>query len=170
MPVWMDVFVVVATVAIVLQMAILVALYFEFRDISRQMSRIVGDLQRRIDPILVRVNRVLENSEERISSIVTDAAEMTRIARGQAQKVDRVVTEALERMRIQVIRADNILTGAVESIEDAGVRFRKSFLGPIQQASAFLKAIQTGLDFIRSQRGRRDSRDPSTTQDEELFI
>lgn len=169
MPGWMEAFVVVATVAIIVQMGILVAMYLQFRTTTRQMHQIASDLQRKIDPILVRVNRVLENSEEKISSIVTDAAEMTRTARAQAQKVDRVVTEALDRMRAQIIRVDTILTGALETIEDAGVKFRRSFLGPLQNASAVLKGIKTGIDFIRGQRSGRTS-EARQEQDEELFI
>lgn len=169
MPGWMEVFVIVATIAIIVQMGILVAMYVQFRSATRQMYQIASDVQRKIDPILVRVNRVLENSEEKISSIVTDAAEMTRTARAQAQKVDRVVTEALDRMRAQIIRVDTILTGALETIEDAGVKFRRSFLGPLQNASAVLKGIKTGIDFIRGQRGVKPS-ETHQEQDEELFI
>jgi hypothetical protein len=165
----MEAFVIVATLAIVVQMGILVAMYLQFRTATRQMHQIAQDLHLKIDPILVRVNRVLENSEEKISSIVTDAAEMTRTARAQAQKVDRVVTEALDRMRAQIVRVDTILTGTLETIEDAGMKFRRSFLGPLQQASAVLKGIRTGIDFIRGQRGPKPSGAPQE-QDEELFI
>ena len=118
---------------------------------------------------LLRVNRILEDSEDRIASIMGDAAEITRIARSQAQKVDRVFTDAVERLRIQVIRADHILTGALEVIEDAGSKFRKTLWGPIHQASALLKGLKVGLDFIRGQQRRRAEPD-SATQDEELFI
>lgn len=169
MPGWMEAFVIVATLAIVAQMGILVVMYLQFRETTRQLHQITSDLQRKIDPILVRVNRILENSEEKLSSIVTDAAEMTRTARLQAQKVDRVVTEALDRMRAQIVRADTILTGALETIEDAGIKFRRSFLGPLQNASAVLKGIRTGIDFLRGQRTGK-SREVRQEQDEELFI
>jgi hypothetical protein len=169
MPGWVEAFVVVAMLAIVVQMGILLAMFFQFRTASRQMQQIAADLQRKVDPILVRINRVLENSEDKISSIVTDAAEMTRVARAQAQKVDRLVTEALDRMRAQVIRVDSILTGALETVEDAGLKFRRSFLGPLQQASAVLRGIRTGIDFIRGQRTRKTT-EARQEQDEELFI
>jgi 5-hydroxyisourate hydrolase-like protein (transthyretin family) len=114
------------------------------------------------------MNRIVEDSQDRIASIVGDAAEITRIARNQAQKVDRVFTDAVERMRSQVIRADHILTGALEVIEDTGSKFRKTLWAPVHQASAFLKGMKVGLDFIRGQKRPPESR--PTTQDEELFI
>ena len=120
-----------------------------------------------MDPILTRTNRILEDSEERIASIMGDGAEIARLARGQAQKVDRVFTDMVERLRIQVVRADHILTGALEVIEETGTTFRSKVWKPVHQASAVLKGIKAGLEFIRS--GRRPESD-SATQDEELFI
>ena len=166
---WTEAFIIIATIAIVIQMAILLAMFVQLRTAIENFTRLANDLHTRIDPILLRVNRILEDSEDRIASVMGDAAEITRIARGQAQKVDRVFTEAVERLRVQVIRADQILTGALEEVEDAGSRVRKTVWGPIHQASALLKGLKVGLDFIRGQQRRRQEPD-SATQDEELFI
>ena len=148
---WLEVFIVVASVAIVIQMAILLAMFLQMRATTQQLSRIASELQAKIDPILVRTSRILEDSEERIASILGDATEITRVARSQAQKVDRVFTEAMERLRIQVVRADHILTGTLEVIEEAGAKVRRTVWEPVHQASAVLKGIQAGLEFFRSQ-------------------
>ena len=166
---WVEAFIIIATIAIVIQMAILLAMFVQLRTAIENFTRLANDLQARIDPILLRVNRILEDSEDRIATVMGDAAEISRIARGQAQKVDRVFTEAVERLRVQVIRADQILTGALEVVEDAGTKFRKTLWGPIHQASALLRGLKVGLDFIRGQQRRRQEPD-SATQDEELFI
>ena len=107
-----------------------------------------------------RINRILDDSQDRISSIVGDAAEITRITRGQAQKVDRVFTDAVDRLRVQVIRADHLLTGALEVLEDTGSKVRKTVTGPVTQVAAVLKGIKVGLDFIRGQQQRRRSDRP----------
>jgi hypothetical protein len=164
---WLEAFIVVATIAIVIQMAILLAMFLQMRVAIREFTRIAATLQARVDPILLRTNRILEDSEDRIRSIMGDAAEITRVARSQAQKVDRVFTDAVERLRIQVVRADHILTGALEVVEGAGSTIRDSVWGPIQQASAVIKGIKAGLEFFRS--GKRPQPD-TTPQDEELFI
>src|SRR5580700_7901991 len=166
---WVEAFIIIATIAIVIQMAILLAMFVQLRTAIENFTRLANDLHARLDPILLRVNRILEDSEDRIATVMSDAAEISRIARGQAQKVDRVFTEAVERLRVQVIRADQILTGALEVVEDAGTKFRKTLWGPIHQASALLRGLKVGLDFIRGQQRRRQEPD-SATQDEELFI
>ena len=168
---WVEAFIIIAAIAIVVQMAILVAMFVQLKMSMEQFTRIANDLQGRVDPILVRVNRILEDSEGRISSVMGDTAEITRLARGQAQKVDRVFTEALERLRIQVIRADQILTGALEVVDEAGTKFRNTLWGPIRQASAVMKGIKVGLDMLRRQQNNKPESDgDSVSQDEELFI
>src|SRR5579863_5083803 len=146
---WLELFIVIATIAIVVQMAILLALFLQVQTAIRNFTKIATQFQARIDPILLRTNRILEDSEGRIASIMGAAAELTQLARLQAQKVDRVFTDALERLRIQVVRADHILTGTLEVIEEAGTAFRSKLWGPVQQASAVLKGIKAGLDFMR---------------------
>ncbi len=168
---WVQAFIIIAGIAIAVQMVILAAMFVQLRMSLQEFTRIANDLQGRVDPILLRVNRILEDSEERISSVMGDTAEITRIARGQAQKVDRVVTEALERLRIQVIRADQILTGALEVVDEAGTKFRNTLWGPIRQASAVMKGIKVGLDMLRRQQNNKPESDAdSVSQDEELFI
>jgi hypothetical protein len=164
---WLELFIAVAAAAIVIQMAVLLAMFMQLRTAIATFTRIALQLQARLDPILTRTNRILEDSEERIASIMGDGAEIARLARGQAQKVDRVLTDMAERLRIQVVRADHILTGVLEVIEETGTTFRSKVWKPVRQASAILKGIKAGLEFIRS--GRRPEPD-SVTQDEELFI
>jgi hypothetical protein len=166
---WVEAFIVIAAIAIVVQMAILLALFLQVKGAIQNFTRIATQLQARIDPILLRTNRILEDSEDRIASIMGDAAELTRVARSQAQKVDRVFTDTIDRLRIQVTRADQILTGTLEVIEEAGTSFREKLWQPVHQASAVLKGFRAGLDFIRGYQRRRPEEDP-TIQDEELFI
>jgi hypothetical protein len=166
---WVEAFIVVAAIAIVIQMAILLSMLVTLTKSLEHFTRLSTDLQGRIDPILTRVNRILEDSEGRISSVMGDTAEITRLARGQAQKIDRVFTDTIERLQIQVIRADQILTGAMEVVDEAGTKFRNTLWGPIRQASAVMKGIKVGLDMLRRQQGGVAESDVAS-QDEELFI
>ena len=165
---WLEAFIVIAAVAIVIQTIVLSMMAFQAKIALQKFNKMAGDLQAKIDPILTRTSRILDDSEDRIASIMGDASEMTRVARTQAQKVDRVFTEAIERLRIQVIRADQIVTGALEVIEDTGSKVRRSVWGPIQQVSALLKGFKAGLDTLRGH--NHNSEGEPARQDEELFI
>lgn len=169
MNVWIEAFIVIAAVAILVQMAILLGMYLQMKTAIEKFTAITTEVKTRVDPILLRIDRILEDSEDKIASITSDTAEITRLARGQAQRIDRVFTDSLERLRVQVIRADQILTGALEVIEDTGTRVRKTLWAPVQQVSAVLRGVKVGIDVLRGAQGRRGEAD-GAPQDEELFI
>jgi len=167
METWVAVFVIVAAVAIVLQATILVAMFFQMRRTMERMERFTSDLESRLSPILARVQILLEDTQPKISEMVADAAHVVYLARAQAQKVDRVFTEASDRLRGQLVRADRILTGALETVEDAGSKFSHNVWKPMQRVSAIVQGIRVGIDLLRSRRRRPEE---PLEQEEELFI
>jgi uncharacterized protein YoxC len=172
MQVWLEFFSIVAAIALVVQVVILTALFFQMRRTSENVNRLVGDLQSRVGPILTRVQILLDDTQPKISSMVNDASHIVYLARGQAQKIDRVFTDAADRLRGQLVHADRILTGTLEAVEDAGAKFSHSFWRPMQKASALVQGIKVGLDLLRSRRSRsrRSGDEPREQQEEELFI
>ncbi len=155
MDTWVQVFVVVAAVAIVIQTAMLTALFLQMKRLSERLER--------------WVQIFLEDTQPKISEMVADASHVVYLARAQAQKVDRVFTEAADRLRGQLVRADHILTGALEAVEDAGSKFSHSVWRPMHKVSALVQGIKVGIDLLRARRTNRRPEEP-LEQEEELFI
>lgn len=177
MQVWLEIFSIVAALALVVQVVILTVLLFQMRRTTENINRLVTEMQSRMGPILTRVQILLDDTQPKIASMVNDASHMVYLARGQAQKVDRVFTEAADRMRGQLVHMDRIMSAALESIEDAGLNFKNSFWAPMQKASALVQGIKVGIDLLRSRRRswdgrteRRRDEPPREPQEEELFI
>jgi len=167
---WMEFFSIVAAIALVVQVGILIGLFLQLKRTTESINRMVNDLHTRIGPILTRTQILLDDTQPKITSLVDDASHVVYLARAQAQKMDKVFTEASDRLRGQLVRADRILTGTLEAVEDAGTQMRRSFLGPVQKASAVVQGIKVGLDFLRSRRARRESAQEGLEQEDELFI
>ena len=167
---WLEFFSIVAAIALVVQVVILTALFFQLRRTTENVNRLMGDLHSRVGPILTRVQILLDDTQPKISSMVNDASHIVYLARGQAQKIDRVFTDAADRLRGQLVHADRILTGTLEAVEDAGAKIKHSFWRPVQKASALVQGIKVGLDILRSRRRRRQGDEPREQQEEELFI
>jgi predicted PurR-regulated permease PerM len=108
---WMPFFVVVTALAVVLQAVMLIALFVQMRRTAKRVEQTVADLNTKLNPLITRVQILVEDISPRITGIVADASEITRLARSEAQKVDRILSEALERLRMQLIHVDHILTG-----------------------------------------------------------
>lgn len=170
MQVWLEFFSIVAAIALIVQVVILTALFFQLRRTSENVNRLASDLQSRVGPILTRVQILLDDTQPKISSMVNDASHIVYLARGQAQKIDRVFTDAADRLRGQLVHADRILTGTLEAIEDTGSKFRDSFWQPVRKASALVQGIKVGLDLLRSRRHGSRGDDPREQREEELFI
>jgi hypothetical protein len=167
---WVAIFAVITAVALVVQVIILSILSLQMRKTMEQLNRTMSDLQARVNPILTRVQILLEDTQPKISNMVSDAAHVVYLARGQAQKVDRVFTEAADRLRGQLIHTDRILTGALEAVEEAGSQFHRQVWRPMHKVSALVEGIRVGIDLLRSRRGANPRREEPREQEEELFI
>ncbi len=170
---WIAVFVMIVAIAAVVQAAMMVGLFLSLRNAKSRMEQLAEDMHTRVTPALTAIQSLIDETRPHIASVVADAAEMTGVARGQVQRADRVMSEGLERLRLQMIRTDQIVTGALDTVEEAGTKLRRGVLGPVQSVVAVVRGIQTGLDFFRE---RRNDRRPPTaepvpeSQDETLFI
>ena len=169
---WMEFFSIVAAIALVVQVGILIGLFLQLRKTTESINRMVTDLHTRMGPILTRTQIMLDDTQPKISALVEDASRMVYLARVQAQKMDKVFTEASDRLRGQLVRADRILTGTIEAVEDAGAQVRRNFLGPVQKISAVVHGIKIGLDVLRSRRREPEGRAEreGVEQEDELFI
>jgi len=168
---WIPLFVVVTTLAVVVQAIVLVALFLQLRRTAARVEQTVADLNTKVGPLISRVQIMVDDISPRISGIVADASEITRLARGEAQRVDRIINEALERLRMQLIHVDHVLTGAIETVEEAGSHLRKTIWGPVVKATAVIRGVQAGIDFFRNVRqGREPVEASAEQQDEGMFI
>lgn len=167
---WMEFFSIVAAVALVVQVGILIGLFLQLKRTTESINRIVNDLHTRIGPILTRTQILLDDTQPKITTLVDDASHIVYLARAQAQKMDKVFTEASDRLRGQLVRADRIMSGTLEAVEDAGTQMRSSFLRPVQKVSAIVHGIKIGLDVLRTRRGHKENPRDTMEQEDELFI
>lgn len=168
MQTWVVVFIVVAALAIVLQTFLLIAFYLHFIRVSSTLTQIAANVESRLSPVLSRVDRMMEDSHRQMSDIVSDTADIVRTVKTNSQRFDRVLEEATDRLRLQIIQADRLITGAMESIEEFGGEMRKSIIEPARTATAFVKGVRAGVEFFRGRRQMPERR--RETQDEGLFI
>jgi hypothetical protein len=70
------------------------------------------------------------------------------------------------------LHLDQMVTGAMESVEDAGTKVRRTVWAPVRSVTAVVRGIQTGLDFYRGNRRRADGAPVGVgdQQDDDLFI
>jgi hypothetical protein len=166
---WVAFFIVVASIAILMQALILAGMFLAMKKTSDHMIRVSSEINTKLLPVLEKTNFLLEDSRQRFSSVVADTAEIVHIARNQANRFDRVVGEGMELLRGQIIRADQVITGVLESLEEAHTQVRKTVTGPVSQVMAVLRGLKAGLDIFTNAKTSKGERSRSASE-EELFI
>src|SRR5208282_3190696 len=167
---WVAFFVIVACLAIVMQALILAGMFLAMKKTSEHVIRVSTEINSKLLPVLEKTNFLLEDSRQRFSSVVADTAEIVHIARNQANRFDHVVGEGMELLRSQIIRADQVITGVLESLEEAHTNVRKTVTGPISQVAAVIRGLKAGLDMFTGGKTPKSERTRASSSEEELFI
>jgi hypothetical protein len=111
----------------------------------------------------------VEDSELQFRGVMADAAYISHRVRRQAEKMDDIVTDATDRLQLQVMRVDEMASGVISMVEDAGARLSKPVKSSVNEASAVLTGIKAGLDALRNRRRPRTA-GAGMGPEEELFI
>jgi len=119
--------------------------FLQMKRLSERLERFTGELESRLTPILSRVQIFLEDTQPKISEMVADASPRGCIwapRAGAKKSWTAVFTEAADRLRGQLVRADHILTGALEAVEDAGSKiFAQCFGGQCTKCPLLVQGI-----------------------------
>jgi methyl-accepting chemotaxis protein len=163
------VFVVVAAVALVVQMGILFVLYKALRQTSERMEGIAGRLEEQATPVLATAAAILDDAKPKIAELTTNLAETSAAVRSHVTEVGHATSEIVERARLQAARLDEFVISAAQKVETASELLQHKVLSPMRRVRAVVTALNAGLSFLKSSRPpRRNS--SGEVEDEEMFI
>ena len=163
------IFVVVAAVAIVLQMVILFALYRALRQTSERVEGIAGRLEQQAAPVLTTAAAILEDAKPKLAEITTNLAETSASVRAHVTQVGEATTEIVERARLQVARLDEFVVSAAQKVEATSEMLQDKVFSPMRRVRAVVTALNAGLAFFKANRSRQRNNSDSV-EDEEMFI
>lgn len=167
-----EVFVIVAAVAIVVQMGILLALYMAMRQTASRMEGIAGRLEQQAGPLLSTASSILDDAKPKIAEITANLAESTATVRAHVAHVTEASGEIVERARNHAIRMDDFVGSAMGKIESASEILEHRVLTPVRRVQGIIAAVNAGLDILKSSKSprKRQPRHGVQEEDEEMFI
>ena len=124
---WMEFFSIVAAIALVVQVAILIGCFCSSRAPRNPLIKWSAICTRAWDRFLRARRSLLDDTQPKIANLVEDASHIVYLARGQAQKMDKVFTKLPIVCAASLFACDRILTGTLETVEDAGFAVRRTF-------------------------------------------
>jgi uncharacterized protein YoxC len=164
------VFVIVAAVAIVVQMVILLALYKALGQTAARVEGIAGRMEQQTTPLLNTAHAILEDAQPKIAEITSNLAESSAMVRAHVSQVAEATGEILERARVQAARMDEFVGSTMGKIETATEVLEHRVINPVRRVQGIIAAVNAGLGILRASSTGRKSRAARAGQDEEMFI
>jgi len=162
-------FIIVTAIAVVIQTAILVALFIAVRQTSGRVEALASEVKTKALPTIETAQAMLVELRPRVTEIVANVEHSARIARAQIERVDATVSDAVDRTRLQVIRADELINRTLDRVEETSDMVHRTVVSPIRQMQGLVQGLSAGLEFFLG-RKRRQGRDGMGVPQDELFI
>lgn len=159
----------VTSAAVVIQAAILIAMYLAMRKTSARMEALASEVKTKVVPTAELAHSMLTELRPKVETAVTNVSETTTMVRSQMERLDATVSDVVDRARLQVIRADELLTRTIDRVEDASEMVHKTVVSPVRQISGIMQGVTAGLEFLIGNRKRRRRNGVGVPQDE-MFI
>jgi methyl-accepting chemotaxis protein len=162
----------ITAIAEVLQMLILAGILLAIRSLRSHLKTTADDMKSQMLPIVEEVKelqaemkKIVETASPKIDLVLDNTAKITTTAYAGIGRVETTLNDLLDRTRLQVIRADEMITRAMDTVEDTSERVAHTVTSPVKQASGVVQGISAGLNAYFGQR-RREKRGPS----DQMFI
>lgn len=169
----LTVFIALTGIAVLLQAAVLLAMYITMRKSSERMEALATEVKTKVLPTVEVAQQLMTELRPRIEVIAQNLEESTILMREQLKRVDATVNDVVDRARLQVIRADELLSRTLDRVEQTSELVQKTVVSPVRQLSGLMQGITVGLEFLFAGRGRkngggREERRP--VPQDEMFI
>jgi len=169
MPTFVSIFIIATAIAVVIQMLILAALFFTVRKTTGQVQALATEVKTKALPTVQTAQEMLVELRPRVSEIVANVEQSSRIAKTQMERLDATVSDVVDRTRLQVIRADELLNRTLDRVEETSDMVHRTVVSPLRQLAGVMQGLGVGLEFFLG-RKRRRPRDGVGVPQDELFI
>jgi hypothetical protein len=167
------VFILLTGIAVALQAGVLLAMFITMRKSSARMEAIAAEVKTKVLPAVEQPQALMVDVRPRLQVIAANLEETTTTLRDQVKRIDATVDDVVDRTRLQIIRGDELLSRTLDRVEQTSEMVHKTVISPVRQLSGLMQGITVALDFLFSNRARRngtprDERRP--VPQDEMFI
>jgi hypothetical protein len=164
----LTVFIIVTSIAVMIQAGILIAMYLALRKTSARMEGLAEQVKAKVLPTADMVQAMIVEYRPKVDSVVANVAESTSMVRAQMQRVDGLLTDIVDRTRLQVIRTDEMVNRTLDKVESATEVVQRTVVFPVRQISGIFHGVTAGLEYLVT--NKRKPRNGSGVPQDEMFI
>lgn len=164
----LTIFVAVTAVAVVIQMAILLALYLSVKKTSERVNGLADRLETQAMPMIESARTLVVDSRPKIENVIQSLSSSAQIVKSQIERLDVTITDVVDRTRLQVIRADELVTRTMDRVEETTDMVHHTVMSPVRQLSAVMTGVMAGIGNYVG--GRKVERTRRAVPNDEMFI
>ena len=157
------VFVAVAAIALLMQLATLFGMLLVARKVQAQVAQVWPEIQ----SIIGSTKRIVSDSEKHIHKIGETSTQILDVTKQQVTRIDELLNDASMRAKVQLERAEMVLDDTMGRAQETVSIVQRSVLRPVRELHGVLSGIRTTITHLG--RGGRPTVDHATA-DEEMFI
>lgn len=163
-------FIAITSVAVVLQMLILLGIYLTMRRTTSQVHDIAMDFQRRANPLIENARDILADATPKVKELTSNLVETSATLKKQTATLADAAVDLAVRAKNKVVAADDMVTRTLERVEKTTGAVQNSVLLPVRRVNGILQGISVGIGaFLNQKRDVREERKRSTN-DEGMFV
>jgi len=177
-------FVIIAAVALVVQMAVMIGLYRATRSAEEKIVALVPKVELmlpKLEAILPRIESMLPQVEKFITvshttidqvrhqvlEITGKTSEILSMVQVQVGRVDEVVVDATQRARVQLERAEMVIEDSLSRAQQTIGVVHSGVMPPLREIQGVTAGVKAAVTFLA--KGSRANVN-QITHDEEMFI
>jgi hypothetical protein len=163
----LTIFIAVTSVAVVLQMLILLAMLIVMRKSMSRMEALAQEVRGRALPAIDSAQGMLAVTRPRVEKILENVEASSNTVRAQVERIDATLTDVVDRTRLQVIRADEMMSRVIDRVESTSESVQSKVTSPIRHLNGLLAGLSVGVESFFRRSNRRGG--PGMPQDD-MFI
>jgi uncharacterized protein YoxC len=157
------IFLAIIALALVVQaVGVLISSAFGAKLLHR-VNSIADIVETKTGPILDQTNHILKDLAPKVKSVGENAEHITSTVRLKVEELGATVSELNDtvreingRTRAQVVRADNIVSDALQATEEISQTVQHGIKGPVKQIAGVIAGVKAAIETLvaRSPFGR----------------
>ena len=160
------IFIVVTALAVVIQMGILLGIFFAVKRSASRFEAIASDLQVKIAPIIETSRDLAADLSPKVKIIGANMADASTTIKSQAEHLNMIVTDVTQRTHAKFIRMDNTITTVLDTVEKTSEAVQHKVMSPVRQINGIMQAASAAIGTLF----HKNKRGPGKSEDDDLFI
>lgn len=144
------VFTAVTALGVLMQALVLLGMLVAMKGALGRLDQVSKLAEEHVLPALAAAQHLLEDVSPKLKVAADNVMQMSQTLRTQSVHVSDTVDDLLKKTEAQAVRADEMVTGTLNSIAHATATIQHAVLVPVRQVGAVLNGLRVGLDVLRS--------------------